>query len=56
MEVSLLGNLRMGKGMVKEQKLLEKGNGKEIIMLGNTKMIIKMVKEHTLSLMDGSLW
>ena len=42
----------MGKKMVKEHILGEKGNGKDTSMKGNGKMGKNTVKEHGLGLMD----
>jgi hypothetical protein len=41
--------------MVKEHKLMENGNGKERSMKGNGRMERKMVKEHSLHLMEKSM-
>ena len=41
--------------MVKEHLLMEKGNGKEKSMKGNSRMDIDMVKEHTTGLMETSM-
>jgi len=45
----------MVKNMVKEHSLMEKGNGKETSMKGNSRLDIEMVKEHTHGLMETSM-
>jgi len=45
----------MVKNRVKVHSLMEKGNGKEKSMKGNTRMAKKMVKEHTLGMMEESM-
>jgi len=41
--------------MVKEHTLMEKGNGKETSIKGNSGVDIEMVKVHTLGLMETSM-
>ena len=55
MEPSIRVNGRVGKNMVKGHSLMEKGNGKEKSMKGNSRMDIDMVKEHTPGLMETSM-
>ena len=55
MEPSIWVNGRMVKNMVKEHSLMEKGNGKETSMKGNSRLDIEMVKEHTPGLMETSM-
>ena len=45
----------MGNFMVKGHKHLEKGNGKETVILENTNMEKKMDKEHKHFLMEESM-
>jgi len=45
----------MGKNRVKGHSLMEKGNGKEKSMKGNSRMDIDMVKEYTPGLMETSM-
>ena len=46
----------MGKNTVREHTLMEKGNGKEKSMWGNSSMDIEMVREHTPGMMETSMW
>ena len=55
MEPSIWVNGRMVKNMVKVHSLMEKGNGKETSMKGNSRLDIEMVKEHTPGLIDTSM-
>ena len=55
MEPSIRVNGRVGKNMVKGHSLMEKGNGKEKSMKGNSRMDIDMVKEHTPGLLETSM-
>jgi len=45
----------MVKNMVKEHSHMEKGNGKEKSMKGNSRMDIDKDKEHTPGLMETSM-
>ena len=45
----------MVKNMVKGHLLMEKVNGKETSMKGNSRLDIEMVKEHTPGLMETSM-
>ena len=51
-----VGDGRKIKNMVKENLLLEKGNLKETSMKGTGKIVNNMVKEHSLYLMERSMW
>ena len=55
MDRSIWVNGRMGKNTVREHSLMEKGNGKEKSMWGNSSMDIEMVKEHTPGMMETSM-
>ena len=50
-----MGEWKDGKNMVKEHLFMEKGNGKETSMKGNSRLDIEMVKEHTPGLMETSM-
>jgi len=50
-----VGEFKDGNLMVKEHTLMEKGNGKETSMLGNGRMGKRMVKEHSLYLMEENM-
>jgi len=50
-----VGEWKDGNQLVKELTFMEKGNGKEICMKGNSRMGKNMVKEHTLSLLEESI-
>ena len=45
----------MGKNTVREHSLMEKENGKEKSMWGNSRMDIEMAKDHTLGLVMRSM-
>ena len=51
----MLGDGGMGNMRVKEHTLMEKDNGKETCIKGNSGVDIEMVKEHTHGLMETSM-